>query len=41
MLTRQELRQRIDAILEDAPLLWLDMVYWFLLGLGSGPKVNK
>lgn len=41
MLTQQELRQRIDAILEDAPLLWFEMVYGFLLGLVSSPEVNR
>lgn len=41
MLTREELRLRIDTLLEGAPLLWFEMVYGFLLGLVSNPKVNR
>ena len=35
MLTREELRERIDILLEGAPLLWFEVVYGVLLGLGS------
>lgn len=33
MLTREELRERIDVLLKDAPTRWLEIVYGLLLGL--------
>lgn len=38
MMTREELRRRIDILLEGAPLLWFEMVYGFLLGLSGKPR---
>lgn len=35
MLTREELRKRIDILLDAAPRVWLEIVYGLLLGLNK------
>lgn len=35
MLTREELRKRIDVLLDVAPTRWLEIVYGLLLGLNK------
>lgn len=35
MLTREELRKRINILLDRAPTHWIEMVYGFLLGLNK------
>lgn len=35
MLTREELRERIDILMDAAPKSWLEIVYGLLLGLSS------
>ena len=35
MLTREELRTRINILLNDAPYKWLEIVYGLLLGLSK------
>jgi len=35
MLTREELRKRIDILLDAAPHKWLEIVYGLLLGLNK------
>lgn len=34
MLSREELRERINILLDAAPHKWLEIVYGLLLGLG-------
>ena len=32
-LSKEELRERIETILADAPVLWFEIVYGLLIGL--------